>query len=246
MENRIVRNFTITPNELINDENIDPKARFLFVYLCSKPSDWKWRPKQLQKALKMSKNTRLKYTKELVDAGWITTKQQVGSDGEFGGMDITLHESPQLKNKATEPQTKNAAAQNLRSAKIEPLNKTDLNTNNDLFNKKEEILSLPEIALNYLNEKKPSKIPFKPSNDNLKHLKGLFKEKFTIEDIKAVIDFKIQDWKDSKKMKRYIRPETLFGDKFNSYLVEAAEYQENSVSSQPEFQYRPSKTVNLK
>lgn len=248
MENRILKNFTITPNKLINDETLDTRARFLFVYLCSKPSDWKWRAKHLEKSLSMSKNTRLKYTNELIDAGWISTLQKKAKAGEFGAMDIVLHSSPQVKNKATvQPQVKNSAAQNLRSAKTNLHSNTDLNTNTNIFSKTDEKVSLPEIALKYLNDKKPSKIAFKSSDDNLKELKALFKKKNEIEDVKAVIDFKIHEWKDNPKMKKYIRPSTLFGSKFDSYLVEAADFKETSVSLElEEFKYRPTKTVNLK
>lgn len=47
------------------------------------------------------------------------------------------------------------------------------------------------------------------------------KEGFTVEDFKKVIDFKIKEWGNNKKMKIYIRPMTLFSTKFESYLQQA-------------------------
>ena len=41
---------------------------------------------------------------------------------------------------------------------------------------------------------------------------------FTLEDFKAVIDYKAKQWKDDPKMADYLRPETLFGNKFEGYL----------------------------
>ena len=38
-----------------------------------------------------------------------------------------------------------------------------------------------------------------------------------MEDFKAVIDYKVSEWKGTK-MEDYLRPETLFGTKFESYL----------------------------
>lgn len=43
-------------------------------------------------------------------------------------------------------------------------------------------------------------------------------EGFTLDDFKAVIDKKAQEWAGDPKMSRYLRPETLFGPKFEGYL----------------------------
>ena len=42
-------------------------------------------------------------------------------------------------------------------------------------------------------------------------------EGFTLEDFKKVIDKKVSEWKGTK-MEQYLRPETLFGSKFEGYL----------------------------
>lgn len=44
------------------------------------------------------------------------------------------------------------------------------------------------------------------------------KEGFTVKDFKKVINIKTHEWKNDKKMEQYLRPETLFGNKFESYL----------------------------
>ena len=46
------------------------------------------------------------------------------------------------------------------------------------------------------------------------------KEGFTLEDFKRVIDWKVSKWIGTD-MEQYLRPETLFGTKFESYLNEA-------------------------
>ena len=51
-------------------------------------------------------------------------------------------------------------------------------------------------------------------------LKSLLKE-YSLEDIKTVIDSKNQEWGSDPKMREYMRPETLFGNKFESYLQHA-------------------------
>ena len=45
-----------------------------------------------------------------------------------------------------------------------------------------------------------------------------WKEGFTLDDFKRVVDNQTIKWKDDGKMREYLRPETLFGTKFESYL----------------------------
>ena len=56
-------------------------------------------------------------------------------------------------------------------------------------------------------------------------IKARWNEGFRFDDFKRVIDVKWQQWKDDDKMVIYIRPETLFGTKFESYLQEHTERQ---------------------
>lgn len=79
-------------------------------------------------------------------------------------------------------------------------------------------------VIKYLNLKKGNKKGYEPTNGNLVDIKARLKEGFKLEDFKKVIDFKIANWSSDVKMKKYIRPETLFASKkFNSYVIEAEE-----------------------
>lgn len=49
-------------------------------------------------------------------------------------------------------------------------------------------------------------------------IKARMREGFTEEQFKQVIDIKTNEWKGIEKFERYLRPETLFGTKFESYL----------------------------
>ena len=51
-----------------------------------------------------------------------------------------------------------------------------------------------------------------------RHIRARLAEGFTVSDFKQVIDKKCSDWLRDQKMKEYLRPETLFGTKFESYL----------------------------
>jgi len=114
----------------------------------------------------------------------------------------------------------------------------------DLFGDVSETKPISENILEYLNEKKPSKIPYKKTHSNLKDIESRIKEKFKMDDFKMVIDYKINEWKDNIKMKKYIRPATLFGTKFNQYLVESVEARSVNDGSK-NFEYNPQKKAQL-
>jgi len=84
-------------------------------------------------------------------------------------------------------------------------------------------IEIVKIAIDYLNE---------VSGRNFKHtttinkslIDARLKEGFGIDDFKHVINIKCNQWADDEKMSQYIRPQTLFGTKFESYLNEGVNH----------------------
>ena len=73
--------------------------------------------------------------------------------------------------------------------------------------------------IDYLNLKNESN--YRPNTTKTRTLiKSRLKEGFTVDDFKTVIDKKVSQWKSDTKMSAYLRPETLFGTKFEGYLNE--------------------------
>ncbi len=246
MKNLIKRNFTQIPNDLINDNKISRDARFLFVYLCSKPDDWTFRTSVIEKDMGFSKDTRIKYMKELTNFGWITTEQAKAEKGKFGQMEIVLNPFPKISDAVKFPIPKKSVSEKDGVGEISPLNNINNNTNTNLFtNTDVVIVPIPESVLEYLNQTKKSNIPFKPTKANLKDITNRLKEKFKFEDFKSVIDFKVGEWTNDPKMKKYIRPETLFGDKFNSYLIEANEKPTKKIDGSGNFEKVTTTTNDL-
>lgn len=69
----------------------------------------------------------------------------------------------------------------------------------------------------YLNERTGKS--FKATSAKTKSvINARLKEGFTVEDFRAVIDKKCDEWLGDPKMEQYLRPETLFGTKFEGYL----------------------------
>ena len=83
--------------------------------------------------------------------------------------------------------------------------------------------------VNYLNEK--AKTKYKPSTAKTKsHIKARLDEGFTLEDFKTVIDKKCVEWVGTE-FEQYLRPETLFGTKFESYLNAKVKTKADSIDS---------------
>ena len=74
--------------------------------------------------------------------------------------------------------------------------------------------------INYLNRKCGAK--YRVNSRKTKDLiSARFGEGFTRDDFIEMIDFKCSEWLQSEKMRGYLRPETLFGAKFEGYLNQA-------------------------
>lgn len=103
------------------------------------------------------------------------------------------------------------------------INKTNL-TNNiySPLEQKEEKTKDKEIykrIVDYLN--KTADKSFKSTTKKtISLIDARLKEGFTEEEFYKVIDNKVLNWLDDDKMNAYLRPETLFGNKFESYLNE--------------------------
>lgn len=94
-----------------------------------------------------------------------------------------------------------------------PQEDTNKNDNNEK-NEKNNIM-VAEI-ISYLNEKTGKN--FKsgvPKNRDL--IKARINEGYVLEDFKKVIDNKVAEWNNTE-MSKYLRPETLFSNKFDGYL----------------------------
>lgn len=99
---------------------------------------------------------------------------------------------------------------------------TQHNNNNKI--NKDELNKIIHLVVNYLNLKTAKN--FKANTKNtVKHITARLKEGFTFDNFKTVIDVKVKEWANNKEMSKYLRPETLFGTKFESYLNQECDIQ---------------------
>ena len=85
---------------------------------------------------------------------------------------------------------------------------------NNITNNKDD--NIVEDIVAYLNEKAGTSYRSN-SKTTQKHINARLNEGYTLDDFKVVIDKKVDEWKGTE-MEKYLRPETLFGTKFESYL----------------------------
>ena len=86
--------------------------------------------------------------------------------------------------------------------------------NNNILN------NIYSSVIDYLNEKTERTGKEKYSSTSTKTqklIRARLREKYELEDFKTVIDKKCKEWLGTD-MEKYLRPETLFGNKFESYL----------------------------
>lgn len=87
--------------------------------------------------------------------------------------------------------------------------------------------SVCEIV-DYLNEK--TKCSYKANTKATRnHIIARLKEGYSVDDFKKVIRSKTEDWGNDTKMQQYLRPNTLFASKFESYLQQALQKEQSST-----------------
>ncbi len=74
-----------------------------------------------------------------------------------------------------------------------------------------------KIIIDYLNEKTGSKYRYNTESTN-RLIRAKLNDNYTVDDFKKVIDKKVYEWGNNPNMQPYLRPSTLFGNKFEQYL----------------------------
>lgn len=150
---------------------------------------WKWSRDKTRRFLRLLEKDGMC----IVNATTNRTTITIENWGKFQDMVTTNYTTDKAVNKSTSRQ---------RAA----TNNNDNNDNN---------ISIDIVE--YLNAKTGKS--FKASSAKTKTvINARLKEGFTLDDFKVVIDKKCDEWLGDPKMEQYLRPETLFGTKFEGYL----------------------------
>ena len=148
----------------------------------------------VRKSAAVIKNTRFKeYVLALVDGRETVYRPSI--DGQETSVPVTVTVTDTVTNKDN-----------------------DSGEETDKNNGPKESGTIAEI-IDYLNVKIGSH--YKPGTPGtVRLIKARMKEGFSTKDFRTVIDKKVSSWGTDPKMQQYLRPETLFGSKFESYLNE--------------------------
>ena len=102
----------------------------------------------------------------------------------------------------------------------------------DIDKEKDKEKELYISIVDYLNQKAGTN--FRASSKKTQtHIHARLAEGFTIDDFKNVIDKKCAEWLGDSKMEQYLRPETLFGTKFEGYLNAKVTNKKSSNTGHP-------------
>jgi len=95
IKNNLRTAFTVAPNDLINNRGIDARARFIYVYMASKPNNWEFNNTDLKNACGIKDpSTIRKLMQELVNSGWVSRSAQNRVASTFSYYNYSINPSP--------------------------------------------------------------------------------------------------------------------------------------------------------
>lgn len=229
-------NYTTINNTPLKDRNLSLKAKGLLAIIMSLPPDWDFSIKGIIAIVKEGRDAVYSAIKELIENNYCIREQSKSEqNGEFSKFDYTFFENPNTDNPHTEnPNTDNPHTDYPHTENPNQLSKEEINPLTDkVKNKssKKEIASfIPKNekeknafeVLEYLNEQRKNFLGatrnFEPTKTHFLFITARL-EKYSVEDLKAVIDLKMIQWASNTKMKDYLVPKTLFNDtNFQNYI----------------------------
>jgi len=84
-----------------------------------------------------------------------------------------------------------------------------------------ELSSTARQWLNLLNQETGRQ--FKPVDGNFRPIRERIREGYSLDQAEQVVKCKVAQWGKDAKMRPYLRPTSIFGPKFDSYVAEAAD-----------------------
>lgn len=232
------KDYTVMSNIFLREKEMSLKAKGLLALMFSLPDDWDYSISGLTTLVKDGKDSVMNVLKELEKFGYLKRTRTTDERGRFTGYDYDIFESPYSGKSTTDkslngnpkedkPYSEKPLTENLLQLNTNKQNTKELNTNRLNTNKQkadsdveisEECKSVSYKVIEYLNKK--ANTSYKPEyKPTLKLIQHRLSEGFTVQDFIKVIDNKYNTWTGTE-FQQYLRPSTLFGEKFEIYLNE--------------------------
>ena len=169
---------------------------------------------KIQVAFNFFKNRLDKYRKK-----WEKTRKARIESGKLGGLAKQANANFAKQNE----QTVANLPVNVSDSVSDSVSVNDINNNVSVYDIKKKASPSEEVItiLEDLNKRTKSKKGFSPlaqCNQNL--IKARMSEGFTVENFITVNEKKVKQWLHDPEMSKYLRPATLYGNKFDGYLNE--------------------------
>lgn len=215
--------YAIIPAEVRYDHRLKANEKLLYgevTALCSSSGECWASNKFFAELYDVHITNVSRWVNSLVDKGYLES-QLVYKEGTKEIEKRVLRLSSVSKNVKT-PHSKNVKTSISKNAKENntSINNTSMN-NNILSSSLDETKGKAVEIIDYLNDKAGKRFSHK-TKETAKHINARLKDGYTVEDFKRVIDNRVMKWSRDKKMKEYIRPDTLFTPtNFEKYLNDA-------------------------
>jgi uncharacterized phage protein (TIGR02220 family) len=201
------RNYTLMSNYHFKEKEMSLKAKGLLSLMLSLPDNWDYSIGGLVSICKENETAIKSTLKELRQFGYLQMIKKMPDETKSGRFEYeyVVYEHKQTIEKQ---EVENLSVEVLGVENQPQLNINQLNTNKLIINYK--------YIVDYLNLK--ANTNYRSTSTKTQTLiRSRFKDGFTEQDFEKVIDNMVIRWKDTE-WEQYLRPETLFGTKFESYL----------------------------
>lgn len=200
------KNYTVMSNYHFKDKRLSLKAKGLLSMMLSLPDDWDYSIAGLVAICKENETAIKTALKELKQCGYLKVVKHTPSETDTGRFEYEyiVYENP-------EQEVEKQGVENLPVETQGVEKQGQLNTNQSST---DELNTKDIIA--YLNERTGRH--YVATDKVRKLVRARQKEGFTEDDFKTVIDKKSREWLHDTKMNQYLRPDTLFSNKFQGYL----------------------------
>ena len=208
------KNYITMSNYHLKEKQMSLKAKGLLSQMLSLPDNWDYSIQGLV-AINKENECSIKATlDELKRFKYLIVTKKLPNETSSGRIEYIydIYEKP--KQEGEKQGVENLGVEFLGVENQVQYNNNNKITNNKILNNKEIYKEIVE----YLNLKANTNYKDKSSKTQ-SLIQARLNEGFTKDDFKKVIDNKCSSWLDNE-MNKYLRPETLFGTKFESYLNE--------------------------
>lgn len=208
--------YSIIPADVRYDSELTPNAKLLYgeITALANSSGVCWASNAYFANLyQVSKGTISRWIHSLEDGGYVKVSVVRNQSGEVERREISI--APPRENDCTLPSEIDGPSPQNRE--YPPPKNVKGNNTRDNITSDNRYSPVFERVIAHLNERTGQHYR-SSSRKTQSLLRARLDEGFTEDDMITVIDSRAADWMTDDRMRRYLRPETLFGTKFEGYL----------------------------